>query len=164
MCVDIDPLHSRLDADTLQDEHRRARQGRRSRRTSLLLVREDATATVAAGGDRTSAYRAPAAIARGLGRRLRRGPRRGPAAWAQGDAEVFSSTPPGVRHGEDGAINSRAPDPSPRCPGRPTSASTATPGGAPRGLNAKLDELHAATGLAVLDGYGEALAARRIEP
>lgn len=81
----------------------------------------------------------------------------------RGDAEVFSfhATKP-FAIGEGGAITTRSPEIADRC------ARLANFGfDASRrvndliGLNGKLSELHAATGLAAFDHYGEVLAARR---
>ncbi|MFP5361277.1 MAG: DegT/DnrJ/EryC1/StrS family aminotransferase [Thermoleophilia bacterium] len=81
----------------------------------------------------------------------------------QGDTEVFSfhATKP-FAIGEGGAVTTPDPEVAARI-GRivnfgiePSTRTSAEPG-----FNGKLSELHAATGLAVLDGYDEILAGRR---
>ena len=82
---------------------------------------------------------------------------------AQGDAEVvsFHATKP-FAIGEGGAVFSRDPDVVAEISRTANFAfdSERRPQ-SPWGINAKLDELHAATALAVLDGFDGALAARR---
>jgi dTDP-4-amino-4,6-dideoxygalactose transaminase len=81
----------------------------------------------------------------------------------QGDAEIFSfhaTKPFGV--GEGGAVVTREPELADRVRQLVQfglDASRSLPG--VPGLNAKMSEIHAATGLAVLDGYEHVLAARR---
>jgi len=87
----------------------------------------------------------------------------GMALGAQGDTEVFSfhaTKPFGI--GEGGAVMTPDPELAARI-GRIVNfgIEPATHASAEPGFNAKLSELHAATGLAVLDGFDEILAGRR---
>ncbi|MEA2973435.1 MAG: hypothetical protein QOG82_1893 [Actinomycetota bacterium] len=159
--VDVDLLHWHLDADAL-----RAALAARGSAVSVVVACSSfgtppppsaLTAWESACRDAGVPLLVDSAAGFGAGNA------HGVPVGAQGDAEVvsFHATKP-FAIGEGGAVFSRDPDLVAEIA---RTANFAFDGDrrpqSPWGLNAKLDELHAATALAVLDGFDAALAVRR---
>lgn len=152
--VDVDPVHWQLDPAQLEDELRLAGVG------LVLAVSAFGTPAPMAvrrrWGDACRSAGVPLIVdsAAGFG---------APGVGGQGDAEVvsFHATKP-FAIGEGGAVFTADAGVRERLArtinfGLDAARNCTSAGG----LNAKMSELHAATGLAVLDTFAEALAARR---
>ena len=159
--VDVDPLHWHLDADAL-----RAALAKRGGAVAVVVACSSfgtppSPSTLAAWESACRDAGVPLLVdsAAGFGACNAQGVPVG----AQGDAEVvsFHATKP-FAIGEGGAVFSRDPDLVAEISRTANFAfDRERRPQTPWGINAKLDELHAATALAVLDGFDAALAARR---